>query len=132
MVTQSYPYGYTHSSVEAAHSVALPLIWELRHFPYKGSDLFTVIKTLQHSTPETFAAPRRPILHHPRFEVPRVKDIITRKYRLVVKTVGYIGWSLFWLLIWDVLVTIDFMLFFNSKFTLPLIPLTLRLGWWCW
>ncbi|MDD2105742.1 MULTISPECIES: bestrophin family ion channel [Pseudomonas] len=54
-----------------------------------------------------------------------MKDIITRKYRLVVKTVGYIGWSLFWLLIWDVLVTIDFMLFFNSKFTLPLIPLTL-------
>lgn len=54
-----------------------------------------------------------------------MKDIITRKYRLAVKTIGYIGWSLFWLLIWDVLVTIDFMLFFNSKFTLPLIPLTL-------
>ena len=54
-----------------------------------------------------------------------MKDIITRKYRLVVKTIGYIGWSLFWLLIWDVLVTIDFMLFLNSKFTLPLIPLTL-------
>ena len=54
-----------------------------------------------------------------------MKDVIARKYRLVVKTIGYIGWSLFWLLIWDVLVTIDFMLFFNSKFTLPLIPLTL-------
>ena len=54
-----------------------------------------------------------------------MKDIIVRKYRLAVKTIGYIGWSLFWLLIWDVLVTIDFMLFFNSKFTLPLIPLTL-------
>ncbi len=54
-----------------------------------------------------------------------MKDVIARKYRLVVKTIGYIGWSLFWLLIWDVLVTIDFMLFLNSKFTLPLIPLTL-------
>ncbi|KHL71848.1 effector protein, partial [Pseudomonas putida] len=54
-----------------------------------------------------------------------MKEIIARKYRLVVKTFGYIGWSLFWLLIWDVLVTIDFMLFLNSKFTLPLIPLTL-------
>lgn len=43
--------------------------------------------------------PRRPILHPPRFEALRVKDIITRKYRLVVKTIGYIGWSLFWLLI---------------------------------
>ena len=53
-----------------------------------------------------------------------MKDVIARKYRLVVKTIGYIGWSLFWLLIWDVLVTIDFMLFLNSKFTLPLIPLT--------
>lgn len=54
-----------------------------------------------------------------------MKNLIARQYRLVVKTFGYIGWSLFWLLIWDVLVTIDFMLFFNSKFTLPLIPLTL-------
>lgn len=54
-----------------------------------------------------------------------MKALLARKYRLVVKTFGYIGWSLFWLLIWDVLVTIDFMLFFNSKFSLPLIPLTL-------
>ncbi|MBF8779529.1 effector protein [Pseudomonas fulva] len=54
-----------------------------------------------------------------------MKEMLARKYRLVVKTFGYIGWSLFWLLIWDVLVTIDFMLFFNSKFSLPLIPLTL-------
>ena len=46
----------------------------------------------------TIPIPRRPILHPPRFEVPRVKEIIARKYRLVVKTIGYIGWSLFWLL----------------------------------
>ncbi|WP_219854121.1 bestrophin family protein [Pseudomonas entomophila] len=51
--------------------------------------------------------------------------MLIHKYRLVVKTLGYIGWSLFWLLIWDILVTIDFMLFFDSKFSLPLIPLTL-------
>ncbi len=51
--------------------------------------------------------------------------MIARKYRLVVKTFGYIGWSLFWLLIWDVLVTLEFMLFFNTRFTLPLMPLTL-------
>ena len=54
-----------------------------------------------------------------------MKDMIARKYRLVVKTFGYIGWSLFWLLIWDVLVTLEFMLFFNTRFTLPLMPLTL-------
>lgn len=54
-----------------------------------------------------------------------MKELIAHKYRVVVKTLGYIGWSLFWLLIWDVLVTIDFMLFLNSKFNLPLIPLTL-------
>jgi len=54
-----------------------------------------------------------------------MKNMLIHKYRLVVKTIGYIGWSLFWLLIWDILVTIDFMLFFDSKFSLPLIPLTL-------
>ena len=54
-----------------------------------------------------------------------MKDAIARKYRLVVKTFGYIGWSLFWLLIWDVLVTVEFMLFFETQFTLPLMPLTL-------
>jgi len=54
-----------------------------------------------------------------------LKALIAHKIRLVTKTLGYIGWSLFWLLIWDVLVTIDFMLFLNSKFNLPLIPLTL-------
>ncbi|HEK1685978.1 TPA: effector protein [Pseudomonas putida] len=54
-----------------------------------------------------------------------MKNYLVRKYRLVLKTFNYIGWSLLWLLVWDILVTIDFMLFFNSKFSLPLIPLTL-------
>lgn len=54
-----------------------------------------------------------------------MKEAIARKYRLVVKTFGYIGWSLFWLLIWDVMVTIEFMLFFQTQFTLPLMPLSL-------
>lgn len=73
----------------------------------------------------TFGATRRPIQGPEPVKVRHLKDVILRKYRLVVKTFGYIGWSLFWLLIWDVLVTIDFMLFLNSKFTLPLIPLSL-------
>ncbi|MGY2290926.1 bestrophin family protein [Pseudomonas sp. SDO528_S397] len=41
------------------------------------------------------------------------------------KTLGYVGWSLFWLLLWDIAVTVDFMLFLNSKINLPLMPLTL-------
>ena len=35
------------------------------------------------------------------------------------------GWSLFWLLLWDVAVTVDFMLFLTTKINLPLMPLTL-------
>jgi len=54
-----------------------------------------------------------------------MREAIARKYRLIVKTLGYVGWSLFWLLIWDVLVTVDFMLFLNAKISLPLMPLTL-------
>ncbi|WP_457363713.1 bestrophin family protein [Pseudomonas sp. TE3610] len=54
-----------------------------------------------------------------------MKDAIVKKYRLIVKTLGYVGWALFWLLIWDILVTVDFMLYLNSKVTLPLMPLTL-------
>jgi len=54
-----------------------------------------------------------------------LKDAIRKKYRLMIKTLGYVGWSLFWLLIWDILVTVDFMLYLNSKVTLPLMPLTL-------
>ena len=50
---------------------------------------------------------------------------IVKKLLMVRKTVTYIGWSLFWLLIWDVIVTVDFMIFLEPKFTLPALPLTL-------
>ena len=54
-----------------------------------------------------------------------MKDAIAKKYRLIIKTMGYVGWALFWLLLWDVAVTVDFMLFLDSKLNLPLMPLTL-------
>ena len=54
-----------------------------------------------------------------------MKAAIVRKYRLIIKTLGYVGWALFWLLLWDIAVTVDFMLFLNAKLNLPLMPLTL-------
>ncbi|MFI8482816.1 bestrophin family protein [Pseudomonas sp. NPDC078700] len=54
-----------------------------------------------------------------------MKAALIKKYRLIIKTLGYVGWSLFWLLIWDIVVTADFMLFLDSKVKLPLMPLTL-------
>ena len=54
-----------------------------------------------------------------------MKAVIIKKYRLIIKTMGYVGWALFWLLLWDIAVTVDFMLFLNSKINLPLMPLTL-------
>lgn len=54
-----------------------------------------------------------------------MKATIVKKYRLIIKTMGYVGWSLFWLLLWDIAVTVDFMLFLNAKINLPLMPLTL-------
>lgn len=54
-----------------------------------------------------------------------MKAAIIKKYRLIIKTMGYVGWALFWLLLWDIAVTVDFMLILNSKITLPLMPLTL-------
>ena len=54
-----------------------------------------------------------------------MKAAIVRKYRLVIKTMGYVGWALFWLLLWDIAVTVDFMLVLDSKINLPLMPLTL-------
>ncbi|WP_459745800.1 bestrophin family protein [Pseudomonas sp. 3A(2025)] len=47
------------------------------------------------------------------------------KLRFVGQTFGYVGWSLFWLLIWDVIVTVDFMLFLDYKYSFPAMPLTL-------
>ncbi|MBK3460121.1 bestrophin family protein [Pseudomonas haemolytica] len=54
-----------------------------------------------------------------------MKAAVLKKYRLIIKTMGYVGWSLFWLLLWDVAVTVDFMLFLTTKINLPLMPLTL-------
>ena len=54
-----------------------------------------------------------------------MQNAILRKYRFLLKTVTYVGWSLFWLLIWDIIVTVDFMLFLERKLTLPSMPLTL-------
>ncbi|MCD5972265.1 bestrophin family protein [Pseudomonas quasicaspiana] len=54
-----------------------------------------------------------------------MKQAIIDKYRFLIKTIGYVGWSLFWLLIWDIVVTADFMLFLDRKISLPSLPLTL-------
>jgi putative membrane protein len=51
--------------------------------------------------------------------------MIVKQFRAVIRTFTYIGWSLFWLLIWDVIVTVDFMLYLERKITLPSMPLTL-------
>ena len=50
---------------------------------------------------------------------------LTRGYRYLLKTFGYVGWSLFWLLIWDIIVTVDYMLFLDRRINLPSMPLTL-------
>ncbi|PHN55536.1 effector protein [Pseudomonas viridiflava] len=54
-----------------------------------------------------------------------MQQTIMGKIRFLGKTIGYVGWSLFWLLIWDVIVTVDFMLYLERKITLPSMPLTL-------
>ncbi|OSR75766.1 hypothetical protein BV326_00597 [Pseudomonas syringae pv. actinidiae] len=54
-----------------------------------------------------------------------LQQTIMSKVRFLGKTIGYVGWSLFWLLIWDVIVTVDFMLFLDRKISLPSLPLTL-------
>ncbi|RMO85476.1 hypothetical protein ALQ32_02069 [Pseudomonas syringae pv. tagetis] len=54
-----------------------------------------------------------------------MQQTIMSKVRFLGKTIGYVGWSLFWLLIWDVIVTVDFMLFLDRKINLPSLPLTL-------
>ncbi|MCF5397380.1 effector protein, partial [Pseudomonas syringae] len=48
-----------------------------------------------------------------------------KKWRCISRTVTYVGWSLFWLLLWDVAVTMDFMLIQGAGIDLPLMPLTL-------
>ncbi|GAB7530339.1 bestrophin family ion channel [Pseudomonas sp. 3A(2025)] len=54
-----------------------------------------------------------------------MQKMIMGKLRFVGQTFGYVGWSLFWLLIWDVIVTVDFMLFLDYKYSFPAMPLTL-------
>jgi putative membrane protein len=54
-----------------------------------------------------------------------MQQAILAKCRFLLKTVTYVGWSLFWLLIWDIIVTVDFMLFLERKISLPSMPLTL-------
>ncbi|MEG5265849.1 bestrophin family ion channel [Pseudomonas sp. JDS28PS106] len=47
------------------------------------------------------------------------------KWKCLARTITYVGWSLFWLLVWDVAVTLDAMLVSGYGFELPLMPLTL-------
>lgn len=48
-----------------------------------------------------------------------------KKYFFLFKTLTYVGWSLFWLLIWDTFVTVYYMLFLSPNFSPPSMPLTL-------
>lgn len=41
------------------------------------------------------------------------------------RTLSYVGWSLFWLLLWDIGVTLDAMVVAAYQIELPLMPLTL-------
>ena len=50
---------------------------------------------------------------------------IQKKIQFLRTTFSYVGWSLFGLLLWDVAVTVDAMLFVDDRFDLPLTPLTL-------
>ncbi|MFF7709070.1 bestrophin family ion channel [Pseudomonas sp. NPDC007930] len=47
------------------------------------------------------------------------------KWKCLARTISYVGWSLFWLLMWDVAVTLDAMLVAGYGIELPLMPLTL-------
>ncbi|WP_024671271.1 bestrophin family protein [Pseudomonas tremae] len=48
-----------------------------------------------------------------------------KKWLCITRTVTYVGWSLFWLLLWDVAVTVDVMLVEGAGIDFPLMPLTL-------
>lgn len=51
--------------------------------------------------------------------------VFAKKWVCFSRTLSYVGWSLFWLLVWDVAVTLDAMLVANYQIELPLMPLTL-------
>ncbi len=50
---------------------------------------------------------------------------IGKKWLCFKKTLGYVGWSLLWLLLWDLAVTTDVMLIKGKGLDFPLMPLTL-------
>lgn len=50
---------------------------------------------------------------------------IGKKWLCFKKTLGYVGWSLLWLLLWDLAVTTDVMLIEGKGLDFPLMPLTL-------
>ena len=47
------------------------------------------------------------------------------KWKCLARTITYVGWSLFWLMVWDIAVTFDAMLVEGYGIELPLMPLTL-------
>ena len=48
-----------------------------------------------------------------------------RKLKFLRQNFSYVGWSVFWLLLWDIAVTVDYMIFVDQRAQLPSIPLTL-------
>ena len=44
---------------------------------------------------------------------------VEMKWMCFKRTVSYVGWALFWLLLWDVAVTVDAMLFAGYDTELP-------------
>ncbi|WP_122710293.1 bestrophin family protein [Pseudomonas viridiflava] len=51
--------------------------------------------------------------------------LFEKKWKCFRRTLTYVGWSLLWLLLWDVGVTMDFMLMEGIGIDFPLMPLTL-------
>jgi putative membrane protein len=51
--------------------------------------------------------------------------LVGNKWVCFSRTLSYVGWPLFWLLVWDVAVTLDAMLISTYQIELPLMPLTL-------
>lgn len=54
-----------------------------------------------------------------------MSNAFTRKSQYLIKTLTYVGWSLFWLLLWDIFITVDYMLLLSPRMDLPSMPLTL-------
>lgn len=52
-------------------------------------------------------------------------EALGSKWTCFKKTLTYVGWALFWLMLWDVAVTMDFMLLARDMLDIPLMPLTL-------